>query len=137
MSTVASSHSCPVRLYRHRNSVEHFVLKHDLGLLPSSPVTDVQRCEVARLETEYFQSKCGPFEKKDQSGLETKISTRSLTLDWFSISLPNGDVVQRTWMRSPSKKALFCLPCVLFSERSKIDCSFATTGFHQWWKLNP
>ena len=107
MSIVASSHSCPVRLYPHRNRVDHFVLKHDLGLLPSSPVTDVQRCEVARLETEYFQNKCGPFEKKDRSGLETKRSTRSLTLDWFSMALPNGKVVKRTWMRSPLKKALF------------------------------
>ena len=111
-----------------------FIALHDLGLI--STVDDSARCSVARLDSEWFRNSTGPFAQKCRSGQDPKGATRSLSRDWFTINLPNGEKVERSWMcYSPSKKALLCLPCVLFSIDS--TSKFSRDGFQQWWKLNP
>jgi len=104
-----------------------FVVHHDLGLI--STVNDSIRCTVARLDAEWFRNSAGPFAQKSRPGQDLKGAQRSLSRDWFTIRLPNGELVERQWMcYSPSKGALLCLPCMLFSQDSASKFSMESRG---------
>ena len=52
-------------------------------------------------------------------------------------SLPNGERMLKSWMvYSPSKEALYCFCCKLFSDKKKSKLN-SEDGFNTWWKLNP
>lgn len=105
--------------------VSELVQNHDLGLLKfdagtgKAVVSDAVRTEVVKLGAKYFQNGEGPF-------LPT--NNRSMTKGWFKKKLGDGrgEEVTRSWLAySPSKKAAFCICCLLFP---------AQISYHLWSK---
>lgn len=74
----------------------------------------------------------GKYEKSLRicSGGDGKAVMRKLTQASFIFKKPNGESVQREWLiYSPSKGAVYCFPCRLFS---KDNGAFSTSGYDDW-----
>lgn len=57
---------------------------------------------------------------------------------WFYTFLNNGEKVRRQWLLySISKNAIFCFPCLLFSNNDIRKSTFLNNGFNDWKHLNP
>lgn len=112
--------------------VSELVQNHDLGLLKfdagtgKAVVSDAVRTEVVKLGAKYFQNGEGPF-------LPT--NNRSMTKGWFKKKLGDGrgEEVTRSWLAySPSKKAAFCICCLLFSRSDQLSSLEQEGGFTRW-----
>jgi len=64
---------------------------------------------------------------------------RSFEGKWFYKTIKNGEKIRRQWLiYSISKDAIYCFPCLLFSNKNKIrTSSFWDGGFSDWKHLNP
>lgn len=64
---------------------------------------------------------------------------RSFEGKWFYKIIKNGEKIRRQWLiYSISKDAIYCFPCLLFSNKNKIrSSSFWDGGFSDWKHLNP
>lgn len=108
----------------------------DVGLWPSKISNDT-RIFLVRQGASVVQNLDSDFGEVIREGVSTKGQTRKLTREWFFQTLPNGERMLRSWMvYSPSKEALYCFCCKLFSDRSNSKFN-SEDGFNIWWKLNP
>ena len=60
---------------------------------------------------------------------------RRFSPDWFAKTLANGEKVERKWMLySTARKALYCLPCMMFGKQTLTTPGIANSnrGFHDW-----
>ena len=108
----------------------------DVGLWPRKISSDT-RIFLVRQGASVVQNLDSDFGEVIRTGVSTKGKTRKLTREWFFKVLPNGERMLRSWMAySPSKEALYCFCCRLFSDRDKSKFN-SEDGFNMWWKLNP
>ena len=107
----------------------------DVGLWPVEINHEI-RAMLVRQGSAAVQHLDHEFKEVARPGTKTKGDVRKLTKNWFFRDLRNGEKILRTWMvYSPSREALFCFCCRLFSTRQS---RFSTdVGFMNWWKLNP
>ena len=107
----------------------------DVGLWPVKIDHEI-RAMLVRQGSAAVQHQDHEFKEVARPGTKTKGDTRKLTKNWFFRDLQNGEKSLRTWMvYSPSKEALFCFCCRLFS--TGLSSFSADEGFRNWWKLNP
>ena len=76
----------------------------------------------------------------DYSGLQDSLTNgRKLTSGWFFKTLSNGKKIRRRWLvYSPSLKALFCFPCLLFGKAVTTSSQLqkAGGGMRNWKRLS-
>jgi len=86
-----------------------------------------------RKGSKFFQNKDSDFSSSTRTYIESNgnIKVRHLTKSIFTRQLKNGENVDRSWLLySPSKKALFCFVCRLFSStKTGFNCE---QGFNDW-----
>jgi len=107
----------------------------DIGLWPVKISHKIRAMLVRQGYTSMQHLHC-EFKEVPRPGTSTKGDTRKLTKKWFFRDQRKGEKSMRTWMvYSPSKEALFCFCCRLFSVG--LSSFSAEEGFKNWWKLNP
>ena len=107
----------------------------DVGLWPVEIDHEI-RAMLVRQGSAAVQHLDHEFKEVARPGTKTKGDVRKLTKNWFFRDLRNGEKSLRTWMvYSPSREALFCFCCRLFS--TGLSSFSADVGFTNWWKLNP
>ena len=107
----------------------------DVGLWPVEIDHEI-RAMLVRQGSAAVQHLDHEFKEVARPGTKTKCDVRKLTKNWFFRDLRNGEKSLRTWMvYSPSREALFCFCCRLFS--TGLSSFSADVGFTNWWKLNP
>jgi hypothetical protein len=59
---------------------------------------------------------------------------RHFSVEWFEKKLQNGDVVNRDWLLySKNQKAVFCVPCILFSKKQRTpNTGNREKGIRKW-----
>jgi len=96
-------------------------------------LTEEKRNMYIKKGSKFFQNKDSDFLNSTRNYTESngKIKVRHLTKSIFTRQLKNGENVDRSWLLySPSKKALFCFVCRLFSStKTGFSCE---QGFNDW-----
>jgi len=96
-------------------------------------LTEEKRNMYIKKGSKFFQNKDSDFSNSTRNYTESngKIKVRHLTKSIFTRQLKNGENVDRSWLLySPSKKALFCFVCRLFSStKTGFSCE---QGFNDW-----
>lgn len=123
--------------YDEDQLVEPVIRNRDFGYLPQITLSEGLTAKIVDKGSVYFQN-------KDSAELFPKLQLygkqRGLTRNVFQITLPSGELCNRSWLLfSPKLQALFCFPCVLFTEaphnmRSNL-CEIGT-GYNQFQKTD-
>ena len=82
------------------------------------------RAEITKLGSKYFQNSHGPFLPKNN---------RARSSNWFMRKLANNEEVTRSWlMYSPSRKAAYCICCLLYCRSDHQTSLQQEAGCSQW-----
>ena len=112
-----------------KSDVPDFISKRNVGLMnfdknTGKPIlSNRMRAEITKLDSKYFQKSNGPFLLKNN---------RAMSSNWFKRKLAKGDEVTRSWlMYSPSKKAAYCICCLLYCRSDHQTSLQQEAGFSQ------
>ena len=111
-----------------KSNVPDFISKRDVRLMnfdknTGKPIlSNRMRAKIIKLDSKYFQNNNGPFSLKNN---------RAMSSNWFKKKLANDKEVTRSWlMYSPSKKAAYCICCLLYCRsdhqtllQQEVECS--------------
>lgn len=89
------------------------IRNRDFGDLPCEGISDELKAKIVEKGSAFFQNMDSNFFPK----LKIYGKQRGLSENAFRFVLPSGEVCNRSWLLfSPRLEALFCFPCVLFTE---------------------